>query len=244
MDKPKSKTLLFAEDEPELLEIYTHWFQRLGYNVLGASNGNEALEICRMHPIDLVVSDVRMAGGDGIMLARQLKTTLDASPLLVFLTGFADLSNEEAYDLGACSILSKPIDREKLRQAVERFLKPPRELWSAPLTLQLNALIEKRYQSLAGALEQRALSFGRGGMFVRDSRSLPEDVPIGFQFRFTEGNASRMYGSGILRWQRPLPQQNLPVGVGIEILHLDSEALDPVVQWISDSKPRAFIPRE
>jgi CheY-like chemotaxis protein len=244
MDKPKSKTLLFAEDEPELLEIYTHWFQRLGYNVLGARNGNEALAICRTHPIDLVVSDVRMAGGDGVMSARKLKTTMDASPLLVFLTGFADLSNEEAYDLGACSILSKPIDRDKLQQAVERFLTPPRELWSTPLTLRLSALIENRYESLAGALHQRALSFGRGGMFVRDSRSLPEDVPIGFQFRFTEGNAIRMYGSGILRWQRPLSQQNFPPGMGIEILHLDAEALDPVVQWISDSKPRAFIPRE
>lgn len=243
MDEPKSKTLLFAEDEPELLEIYTHWFQRLGYNVLGANNGNEALAICRTRRIDLVISDVRMAGGDGITLARQLRTTMDASPLLVFLTGFADLSNEEAYDLGACSILSKPIDRDKLQRAVERFLKPPRELWSTPLTLRLSALIENRYGSLAGALHQRALSFGRGGMFVRDSRSLPEDVPIGFQFRFTEGNASRMYGSGILRWQRPLPQQSLPAGMGIEILHLENEALGPVVQWISDTKPRAFIPR-
>ena len=100
-----------------------------------------------------------------------------------------------------------------------------------------------RYRSLAGALHRRALSFGRGGMFVRDSRSLPEDVPIGFQFRFAEGSATRMYGSGILRWQRPLPRK-LPAGMGIEILHLDSEALDPVVQWISDTKPRAFIPRE
>ncbi len=244
MNEPTSKTLLFAEDEPELLEIYTHWFQRLGYNVLGASNGNQALAICRTQPVDLVISDVRMAGGDGIALARELRTTMDASPLLVFLTGFADLSNEEAYDLGACSILSKPIDRDKLRQAVERFLKPPRELWSAPLTLRLNALIENRYQSLPDALDQRALSLGRGGMFVRDSRSLPEEVPIGFQFRFTEGKASRMYGSGILRWQRPLSQQNLPAGMGIEILHLDAEALDPVVQWISDAKPRAFIPKE
>lgn len=244
MNERKSKTLLFAEDEPELLEIYTHWFQRLGYNVLGANNGNEALAICQMRPIDLVISDVRMAGGDGISLARQLRTTMEASPLLVFLTGFADLSNEEAYDLGACSIVSKPIDRDNLQQTVERYVKPSRELWSTPPTLRLNALIENRYGSLEGALHERALSFGRGGMFVRDSRSLQEDVPIGFQFRFTEGNATRMYGSGILRWQRPLRRQSLPAGMGIEILHLDSEALDPVVQWISDTKPRAFIPKE
>jgi CheY-like chemotaxis protein len=244
MDKATSKTLLFAEDEPELLEIYTHWFRRLGYNVLGASSGNEALTICQTRPIDLVISDVRMAEGDGIQLARQLQTTMDASPLLVFLTGFADLSNEEAYDLGACSILSKPIDRDNLQQTIERFVKPARELWSAPLKHRVNGLIEKRYESLADALHQRALSLGRGGMFVRDSDSLPEEVPIGFKFRFAQGKATRMYGSGILRWQRPQPQPKLPAGMGIEILHLEEEALDPVVQWISDTKPRAFIPRE
>jgi hypothetical protein len=44
--------------------------------------------------------------------------------------------------------------------------------------------------------------------------------------------------------QRPLWQQNLLAGMGIEILHLEAEALDLIVQWISNSKPRAFIPRE
>lgn len=144
--------------------------------------------------------------------------------------------------IGTLTLINKAIDRDKLQK--ERFLKPPRELWSTPVMLRLNALIEKRYESLAAALQQRALSFGRGGMFVRDRSSLPEEVRIGFQFRFTEGDAARMNGSGILLRHRSLPQDNLPAGLGIEFLHLDAEALDPVVHWISNFKPRAFIPKE
>lgn len=244
MDSQTKKTLLFAEDEPELLEIYTEWFKRLGYRVFGATNGKEAVSLCRTQNIDLVISDVRMAGGDGIELARELKTTLKTSPLLVFLTGFADMSNEEAYDLGACSILAKPINRKDLQQAVERFLKPARELWSIPVSIQVKTVVEKHYHSLPSALQQQALSFGRGGMFVRNCNWPEEDVPIGFQFGFDEGRATRVDGCGVLRWQRTSAQYNLPPGMGIEILHLEGQALDPVVDLISKSNPRAFIPRQ
>jgi len=242
MNAPRNKTLLFAEDEPELLEIYSNWFKGLGYEVLCAKNGNEALELCRNQHVDLVISDVRMAGGSGPELARQL-TTLDTSPLLVFLTGFADLSNEEAYGLGACAILNKPTTRRELEEPVSRFLKPARELWASPPTVQPHALVKKDYDSLESALQAGELNFGRGGMFVRDCGSLPKNVPLGFHFRFARGRPESMDGCGILRWQRVQPHQELPAGLGIEILHLGAQAQDPVLEWISRANPKAFIPR-
>lgn len=243
MSAPKNKTLLFAEDEPELLEIYSNWFKRLGYDVLSASNGVQALSLCQHQHVDLVISDVRMAEGDGIDLARRLKTTLETSPLFVFLTGFADISDEEAYDLGACSILSKPIERKALERAVERFLKPPQELWATRLGLRPKASVRKRYDSLESALEKGELSMGRGGMFVRDAEPVSEESQLGFQFQFAGGSPLQMDGAGVLRWRRASPEHGLPAGLGIEIVHLASQALDPVIEWISRARPRAFIPR-
>ncbi len=244
MDIATNKTLLFAEDEPELLEIYTEWHKRLGYNVLGASNGVEALSLCRAHNVDLIISDVRMAGGDGVRLAQQLKTNFDRSPLLVFLTGYADLPSEEAYDLGACAILQKPINRQELQRAISRFLQPPRKLWSTPVTFEHKALFEKSYESLASALQNRALSFGRGGVFIRHCDAMLEDVPVGFKVQFTESREPRINGCGIVRWQRAVSQQNLPAGVGIEILQLDEQCIESVVGCISRANPRSFIPRQ
>lgn len=243
MNVPSSKTLLFAEDEPELLQIYAAWFQGRGYKVLSAGNGKDAFSLCQREHVDLVISDVRMAAGDGIELASQLKTNLENSPLVVFLTGFADVSSEEAYDLGVCTILNKPIARLELVQAVERFLKPPRELWTASVDLRPNALVQKNYGSFESALNQGALNFGRGGMFVRGCESLPEDLPVEFQFQFSEGRTPRMDGCGILRWKRTTHYQDLPNGAGIEILRLESHALDVVTEWISRARPKAFIPR-
>jgi len=243
MRDPMQKTLLFAEDEPELLEIYSRWFERLGHRVLCAKSGTEALAVCQDEHVDLVISDVRMAGGGGIELARQLQVTLASSPLLLFLTGFADVSEEEAYDLGACAILSKPIQREELTKAVERFLKPPRELWTTPLESQPNELVQKQYGSLESALRRGEINLGRGGMFVRDCECLPEEVAFGFRLQFAEGVTPGVDGCGIARWQRMIPTQSLPAGAGIEILQLDEQAMEPVVGWISRTNPRAFIPR-
>ena len=239
---PSEKTLLFAEDEPELLDIYCEWAHRLGYKVFRAGSGEEALFICRREPIDLVISDVQMAGGNGVQLARNLKT-LDASPLILFLTGYSEVSDEEAYDLGACAILNKPIARAHLLGAVERFLTPLRDLWASPVGLRPDTNIKRKFDSLESAMNDGELRFGRGGMFVRDIEPQCEHLPVAFDFGFAKGETSRIEGCGIPRWQRTTPAPNLPAGIGIEILNLDRKALGPVTEWISRANPKAFIPR-
>ena len=242
MIEPRDKTLLFAEDELELLDLYCEWAQRVGCKVLRASNGEDALSICQRESIDLLISDVHMAAGNGIELARSLRT-LEASPLVVFLTGYSEVSDEEAYDLGACAILNKPILRADLLAAVERFLKPLRDLWTTPFGLRPNTSIKRDYGSLESAMLQGELSFGRGGMFVRDVESQCDRVPVTFDFSFVQGQTPRIEGCGIPRWQRMTRAPDLPPGVGIEILNLASHALGPVTDWISRANPRAFIPK-
>ncbi len=50
-------------------------------------------------------------------------------------------------------------------------------------------------------------------------------------------------GCGILRWKRTVQDVDLPKGLGIEILRLERQALDAVTEWISNTRPKAFIPR-
>lgn len=244
MNVSRKKTLLFAEDEPELLEIYSEWFRRLGYHVLSAPDGQQAFSLCETNQVDLVISDVRMAGSDGIDLARRLKSELAESPLIVFLTGFADLSLEEAYDLGACAILNKPIQRAELEHAIARFLQSNAEIWRIPSSCQPEVEVRRSFDSLESAVAKKEMNLGRGGMFVRHSDEVPDNAALDFQFQFACGPARSIDGSGILRWQRHVSQHGLPPGLGIEILHLDQQALGPVVDWISRTTPRAFIPRE
>jgi PAS domain S-box-containing protein len=70
----RSEKVLVVDDQPEVLGVAVELFRQLGYDVLSASNGKEALEIVRRTPdIDVVISDVVMPAMTGIELARQVK---------------------------------------------------------------------------------------------------------------------------------------------------------------------------
>lgn len=238
-------TLLVAEDEPELLEIYRLWLERSGFTILPARNGREALDLCRKQTVDLVISDVRMADGGGIELARDLRVEMDSSPPLIFLTGYADISCAEAYELGACAIVGKPIDRQKLVAIVQNALKEPRERWAVAPADPVQHTLRKNFQSVESAVQSRDLSLGRGGLFVHNSTEpFNEDHPLEFDFQFNEGELEKINGAGIIRWHRVSSEQGMPPGLGIEIVHL----LPPALQWIAEligrRKPRAFIPMQ
>lgn len=238
-----SETLLIAEDEPELLEIYGMWFGRFGYRVLTAKNGREALQTCSNNHVDLIITDVRMADMNGIELARELNERTQQSPPVMFLTGHADISSEEAYGLGVCSILHKPIERDRLLEMARNALKPPVERWARPPAGEQREQLMRNYQSLDAAFEDHELNVGRGGIFLRGSnRQFMQESTFDLHLRFEEGDLKQVDGSGILRWQRTASKSELPPGMGVEIVHLNPPALDWATEFISRRRPRAFIP--
>src|ERR1700677_4572551 len=107
-------TLLIVDDEPDLRDILCYSFQRKGYKTVQAENGSVAIDIVRSQKIDLVLSDIRMPGGDGMELLEEIKRHNSDLPTILFLTGFADVKLEEAYDKGCEAIFSKPFDSAML----------------------------------------------------------------------------------------------------------------------------------
>jgi PAS domain S-box-containing protein len=80
-----SNKALIVEDEPDLLSIASELFRNLGYEVLTASNGGDALTILQRHPdIDVLFSDVMMPNGmDGLELARIARSTYPGVKILL-----------------------------------------------------------------------------------------------------------------------------------------------------------------
>src|SRR5690348_9268687 len=93
-------TILVVDDEKELRELIAESLSLRGYSVLLASGGIEALEIAKKESVDVIVSDVRMPKGDGIMLLRELKKCQVPAPIIM-MSGFADITGEDAIKLGA-----------------------------------------------------------------------------------------------------------------------------------------------
>src|SRR5215470_17855020 len=68
-----SRTVLFVDDEPSLLEARRLIFEFIGYSVLTAESGEEALDVLRSNAVDAVVVDYQMPGMDGEEIARRIR---------------------------------------------------------------------------------------------------------------------------------------------------------------------------
>jgi DNA-binding LytR/AlgR family response regulator len=85
-----------------------------------ATNAEEALELLRSLPYDVVLLDIRMPGGTGLEVAAAL-ADLPRPPAVVFTTAYPDHA-VDAFDLAAADYLVKPFDAERLRRALDRAL--------------------------------------------------------------------------------------------------------------------------
>jgi CheY-like chemotaxis protein len=116
-----SRTILIAEDEAALRKLTRNTLKHLGYAVLGASNGTEAIEIasrCNSH-IDLLLTDVVMPGMSGRELAQRLASTRPDMKIL-YMTGYTDgvIAEHGVLEAGI-SVLRKPFTHAQLIQSLD-----------------------------------------------------------------------------------------------------------------------------
>jgi CheY-like chemotaxis protein len=108
--KLKGLKILVAEDDQDLRECISENLTLCGASVITAENGKVAYELCLKEKVDVVLSDFRMPGGDGLTLLRALRAKDAGHPPFVFLSGYSDLATEEIMREGAQAFLHKPCD--------------------------------------------------------------------------------------------------------------------------------------
>lgn len=114
--------ILIAEDEKPLGEKMTKnidWAAH-GYAVLLASDGEEALEILRTKPIDILVTDIRMPGMDGLELTERAKS-MNENLKVIVISGHAEFElAQTSIRLGVEDYLLKPFRSERLFEVVQK----------------------------------------------------------------------------------------------------------------------------
>ena len=116
------KTVLFVDDEKMILEVGSLMLQRLGYNVLTTSNGQEAIEIFKKNEVAFVILDMRMPGMNGDEVCRQLKK-IKPKVKIILASGYVGYySTEYLIGIGFDDILEKPFTIEHLSGKIENIL--------------------------------------------------------------------------------------------------------------------------
>ncbi len=246
MRQPNEITILVVDDEEALRKAIIFDFKRKGFHVFEAGNGKDAFEIVKKEKIDVVLSDVRMPGGDGIELLEKIKGLSSNIPVVMLITGFADITLEDAYDKGANAMFPKPFDRKVLFDSVIRIASSKEEVWSSKEneTISCDLQIELTFSTFSEAIKTRVLNIGQGGMFIALKDALPaEHTKASFAVRFEHGTPHTIEGNGIVRWIRNQDSKIEPKGCGIEFLHLNDSSRQEVLGVISSLKTHSFIPK-
>jgi CheY-like chemotaxis protein len=117
-------TLLFVEDDPRLLELLSEYFLQLGYRVLTAERGEDAVKKAWMQRPGLILLDVRLPDISGFEVAQRLKSQCVTARIpIIFLTDQRSRDFRlHGLGLAAEDYITKPFDLDELRLRVQNTL--------------------------------------------------------------------------------------------------------------------------
>jgi two-component system alkaline phosphatase synthesis response regulator PhoP len=119
---PEARVLV-VDDEAEVRSVLARLLDLLGYSADEAASGQQALEMLRRAPYDVLVLDIRMPGMDGVEVMERARQTYPGLPV-VFLTGYATLESAvAAVKAHAADYLFKPAGIHELADAVASALR-------------------------------------------------------------------------------------------------------------------------
>lgn len=149
MKTEKRWKVLVIDDDPGILKVMTISLEDAGYNVITAPDGESGIAACLQESPDLIVTDVRMPGIDGIEVLRRIKETAPEKEVIV-ATAFNEIDYAiRALQLDASDFITKPISDQALMVALKRA----RDRYAARKDLRdYTVLIEERWMTTAEEL--------------------------------------------------------------------------------------------
>lgn len=220
MSNERTRTILVVDDMRMFRDLGALFLARTG-RVLTASSGEEALEVARNEEPDLVLTDLRMPGMDGLELCRALRTdpVMKNVPILVMMGADEAEARGDVIRAGADDVLDKPLARIALTASVNRFLHydhvqgQPRVRVDAPVRI------------VAGENETwgTVRNLSRGGLFIETHLSLVPSDEIELHFRLPESGHAVEPNAQVVWCRMPVGSgSQTPPGLGLRFLDIDT----------------------
>ncbi|WP_438766526.1 sigma-54-dependent transcriptional regulator [Kushneria sp. TE3] len=112
--------ILIVEDDPAILELLTEELEEAGHGVTGVDSAEQAMALVDTG-FDVIISDIRLPGMDGLTLLESLAQQPDR-PAMIIITAFGSIEQAvDALQRGADDFLTKPLDLDQVRASVARL---------------------------------------------------------------------------------------------------------------------------
>ncbi len=140
-------SVLLVEDDRLSLMVYSEFIKKMVSDVYTASDGLEGISVYRKQKPDIIITDIRMPGLDGLEMIRKIKAE-NPYVKVIMISGHSEVEYLiQSIDLGVDAYLLKPVDNKKLEEKVE-------ELGKNILLSKKVAETEKKFRDFAALLPQ------------------------------------------------------------------------------------------
>lgn len=120
----RGQKIMVIDDQPGVRRLIFEVLNQAGFNVMLATNGNEALEKVTAEELKLIILDMKMPGMGGLEFLKELRRRASNLPVIV-ITAYSEQNIvEEVKKLGVHFFLQKPFDIYQLYQLVHQILRP------------------------------------------------------------------------------------------------------------------------
>ncbi|HXS00386.1 MAG TPA: response regulator [Pyrinomonadaceae bacterium] len=121
-----ARTIMVVEDYDDTRMLLKTGLEGLGYSVLEATNGQEAVDIAGREHLDLILMDLDLPIIDGIVATQRIRQQTEKQHVpIVAVTAYPmSYTRVKAFAEGCDEYVAKPIDMSELERLVNRYLKP------------------------------------------------------------------------------------------------------------------------
>jgi two-component system cell cycle response regulator len=119
------RKVLVVEDDPVCARMLVGVLRQRGYAVVTASDGVQAMRLARLERPDLIVLDIGLPGGDGLVTLTRLRNLSETAvtPVVISTSRPGSQIERKAAELGADAFLPKPVESELLLDTVARLIQ-------------------------------------------------------------------------------------------------------------------------
>jgi len=114
--------ILIVDDDEGIRDPMHEFMEKVGFNAFAAASAEEAIEVLKANTIEVVITDIKLPGQDGLELTDLIKANYDID--VIVMTGYrGDYSYEEAINKGASDFIFKPVRLEEVLLRLKRVLR-------------------------------------------------------------------------------------------------------------------------
>ena len=112
-------TLLIVDDEEKIRQVIREYAEFHGFSVLEAQDGMEAVNLTKLHPVDLILMDVMMPKLDGYSATKEIRKMKD-TPIIMLTARGEEFDKLIGFELGIDDYVTKPMGFMELQAAIDR----------------------------------------------------------------------------------------------------------------------------